>query len=64
MKIYVTQMNRWGDETEHSYVIYTGFNKTKAISEGKEEKTLRGNKYDFKILEFEEEVPTFFQVKE
>jgi hypothetical protein len=51
-KIYVTTMYRWGDRESHSYVLYAGFSKHKAIKEGEDCKKDRGNKYMPEIVEF------------
>ena len=52
-KIYVTTMFRWGEYDNHSYIVYVGNSKSKALSHGAEEENQRGNKYSHQVLEFE-----------
>lgn len=52
-KIYITTMYRWGDTEKHSYVLFAGFSKHKAITCGNTEKIDRGYKYMPQVLEFD-----------
>ena len=56
-KIYVVTMYMWGDRDLHSYVVYAGFDRTKAYDTSKEEYEHRGHKYDPEIIEFTPDVP-------
>ena len=51
-KIYVTTMYRWGDRNLHSYIVFAGFSKHKAINRGLQEAEDRGGKYSQEVLEF------------
>jgi len=51
-KIYVTTMYRWGNKERHSYVIFVGFSKYKAIESGTSEFDSRGGKYSPEVIEF------------
>ena len=51
-KIYITSMHRWGDSDSHTYIIFAGLSKHKAIQNGEEEADARGGKYEYEIIEF------------
>ena len=57
-KIYVTTMYRWGSMERHSYVLYAGFRKSKAVDIGEEERVQRGGtKYYPRVVEFTPDKP-------
>ena len=49
--IYITTMYRWGSHENHSYILYAGESKEKAISLGVNETKHRGGKYDPEVIE-------------
>ena len=52
MKVYVTEMLRWGDREKHSYVIGVFSTKEAAELAGDVEVTWRAQKYEFCVTEF------------
>lgn len=54
--VYVTTMYRWGERENHSYIIYVGIKKNKAIKVGEDESNYRGGKYWPEILEFDPKI--------
>ena len=57
MKVYVTEMLRWGDPECNSYVIGVYSTKHEAKLAGDIEVTWRGGKYKARINEFEMDKP-------
>lgn len=50
MKVYVTEMLRWGDEESHHYIIGTFSTEEKAQEAGDAERSFRGGKYEYRIV--------------
>jgi hypothetical protein len=57
MKVYVTEMLRWGDREMHSYVIGVYSTKEAAELAGDVEITWRAQKYEFCVSEFDLDDP-------
>lgn len=55
-KIYVVTMYRFALKENHSYLIYAGFSKSKAIDKGLEEEKYRGGKYSPEVVEYTPDV--------
>lgn len=53
MKLYVTEMLRWGDREKHSYVIGVYSTREQAELAGDAEVSWRASKYEYAITEFE-----------
>lgn len=51
MKIFVTEMLRWGDDETHHYIIGAYSTLEQATECGEIEKTWRGCKYEYRIIE-------------
>lgn len=51
--IYAVIMRRWGSQDDHSYLLGVFSNEARALEEGKKEKAIRGNKYEWDILGME-----------
>ena len=51
-RLYVTTMHRWGEYDNHSYNIYVGGSKSRAISEGEKHQMNRGGKYSHGVAEW------------
>ena len=49
--IYITEMIRWGDNETHHYIIGAFTIRDNAVKAGEIEKTWRGGKYDYQIVE-------------
>ena len=54
-KIYITVMYRWGNDDNHSYIVYVGFSKNKAIDAEAIQRDYRGGKYKGRVYECEPE---------
>jgi hypothetical protein len=50
-------MYRWGNRNNHSYIVYAGNSKSRAIDAGEEERDYRGAKY---APEVTEHVPDYY----
>lgn len=50
-RIFVTTMYKWGRSDSHSYVLYAGPSKHKALMVGEREEDERGGKYSSEIVE-------------
>ena len=50
-KIYTTLARRWGEFDNHTYIIYMGWSKSKAITSGEQEMDDRGGKYSYEVCE-------------
>jgi len=57
MKVYVTEMLRWGDREKHSYVIGVFSTREAAELAGDVEVTWRAQKYEFCVTEFDLDDP-------
>jgi len=53
MKIFVTEMLRWGDSETRHYIVGVFSKKEAAEYAGEVEKTWRGGKYEARIIECE-----------
>ena len=51
LKIYVTEMLRFGEFETHHYILGTYSTKEQAKFAGEIEKTWRGGKYDYQVVE-------------
>ncbi len=58
MKIYITEMLRWGEEETHHYIIGAYSTDVQAEFAGEVEKTWRGGKYDYRVIEVVLDQPT------
>ena len=56
MKLYITQMLRWGDTETHHYIVGAFSDKEKATYAGEVEVAWRGGKYEYRIEEAELDV--------
>jgi len=50
MLLYVVQMNRWGNNEDHSYTLGAWDTIQEAHFRGKEEELKRDNKYEYQIV--------------
>ena len=57
MKVYATEMLRWGDREMHSYVIGVYSTREAAELAGDVEVTWRAQKYEFCVSEFDLDKP-------
>lgn len=51
MKVYITEMLRWGDDESHHYIVGVYTTQKYAILSGDSEKSWRGGKYEYRIVE-------------
>ena len=55
MKTYLAIAYRWGELSNHHYMVYAGSDKTKALALAENEPQYRGGKYSCSVLEFNED---------
>ena len=53
MKIYITEMLRWGDTETHHYIVGAFSTREQAELSGDIEKTWRACKYEYRVTEIE-----------
>lgn len=51
MNVYITEMLRWGEEETHHYIVGVYSNVVQAEFAGEVEKSWRGGKYDYRVVE-------------
>ena len=57
MKVYIVEMQRWGDTETHHYIVGAYYEKAKAEDAGEKEAQWRGGKYEPNIVEVEIDRP-------